>query len=113
MIIELRTYVPVKGREQDLVARFRDSTLDILKRRGIDVTDLWIAESDSEVVYLVRWDNAEEMTAAWAAFREDPEWIRVKGITEAEGPLVASIASKVLVRPPFFTPDAASAQVSA
>lgn len=102
MILELRTYVPVKGREQALADRFRDSTLEMFERRNIEVVDFWIAE-DGEIGYFVSWDDAQQMRAAWERFRDDPEWLEVKRLTEADGPLVEKIVAKIVSRPAFFS----------
>lgn len=103
MILELRTYVPVKGREQALAHRFRDSTLAMFRRQKIHVVDFWIAE-DGEIGYLVGWEDPDHMKLGWDRFRDDPEWLDVKRSTEADGPLVEKIISKVVARPAFFDP---------
>lgn len=106
MIYELRTYIPVKGREAELIERFRSGTLGIFSRRGYAVEDFWICEHNSEIVYVMTWESTEAMREEWARFREDEEWTRLKAATEANGPIVEKIISKVLVRPPFFRPHA-------
>jgi heme-degrading monooxygenase HmoA len=104
MIVELRRYLPVRDRERDLDHRFRTSTLDLFARRGFKVTDFWVTEGATEIVYLVEWDSVEQMTEAWEAFRTDPEWLAIKRATEADGPITASIISTVLHRPDYFQP---------
>src|ERR1700739_613182 len=104
MIYELRTYIPVKGREAELIERFRSGTLGIFSRRGYVVRDFWISEQTSEIVYVMSWKSADEMQEEWARFREDDEWKRLKASTEANGPIVEKIISNVLVRPPYFHP---------
>jgi heme-degrading monooxygenase HmoA len=106
MIYELRTYVPMKGREAELIDRFRSGTLKIFSRRGYAVRDFWISEQSSEIVYVMMWESAHQMQEEWARFREDAEWKQLKTATEANGPIVERIVSNVLVRPPYFHPHA-------
>ncbi len=93
-------------REEDLIDRFRNGTLSIFDRRGYDVRDFWIAEKNSEIVYVMTWKDGDHMRDEWNLFRADPEWVELKRSTEANGPLVEKIISDVLVRPPVFQPHA-------
>ena len=43
------------------------------------------------------------MEAAWAAFRADPEWIKAREQTEANGPIVEEVLSDTLI-PTSFSP---------
>ena len=43
------------------------------------------------------------MGAAWDAFRADPDWIKAKAETEADGPIVSEVISKML-SPTSFSP---------
>jgi heme-degrading monooxygenase HmoA len=104
MIYELRSYTPVKGRELELIERFRSSTLAILARRHFIVRDYWLSEQTSEIIYVVVWESVERMNEEWARFRDDAEWMRVKASTEANGPIVEKISSNILVRPAYFNP---------
>ena len=100
MIYELREYTTVPGRMPALIKRFKDHTLDIFARLGMEVvfmstTDLGPNVSN-ELVYVMRFDSYEDMAAKWTAFRADPEWNEVRKASEADGPIVAAVSRRVL-----------------
>ena len=43
------------------------------------------------------------MDAAWEAFRADPEWLKAREETEANGPIVEEVFSNTLI-PTSFSP---------
>ena len=105
MIYELRRYVAVVGKEEELRERFVNGTLDLFKRLGIFVVEFWQhTASAGELWYLVEWSSEADMTAAWEAFRRNDEWLALKAATETNGPLTASITSIPLSRVDFFAP---------
>lgn len=100
MIYELREYTTVPGRMPALVKRFKEHTLGIFDRLGMEVvfmsvTDLG-TDSVNELVYAMRFDSYDDMATKWAAFRADPEWNEVRRASEADGPIVASMSRRVL-----------------
>ncbi len=104
MIHELRIYTAVAGRLPDVLARFRDHTLRIWERHGIRQAGFWttlVGGDSNEMTYLLAWESMAERETRWAAFQADPEWIKVKGETEADGPIVARVANSFLAPTPF------------
>jgi hypothetical protein len=100
-VLELRTYTAVAGRRDKLAARFRDHTLDLFARHGIEVEGFWEADAedgnDTDVlVYMLVFPDREAARTAWAEFASDPEWQRVKAESQSDGPLVASMHSVFL-----------------
>ena len=88
------------GRMPALVTRFKDHTLGIFARLGMEVvfmsvTDLG-ADSSNELVYVLRFDSYDDMATKWAAFRADPEWNEVRRASEADGAIVVAIGRRVL-----------------
>jgi hypothetical protein len=91
-VIELRTYTAVPGREADVIARFRDRTLQLFDDLGFVVDRFWVDLDDpGRLVYALEWADRATMEAAWEAFVEDPRWIRIVEETEADGPIVERI----------------------
>jgi hypothetical protein len=110
MIYELREYVAASGAAERLHLRFADSTLDLFARHGLDVVGFWHDEADpGRIVYLLRFADEAERARAWAGFRADEDWKRVKRESEADGPLVAEMAGRVLVSPGYWDPPAPGA----
>lgn len=100
LIYELRTYVPVPGKEEALHRRFAEHTLHIFARCGVENLGYW-TDPDGNLVYLVRFPDAAAQERAWAAFKDDAEWRRVKAATEADGPLTREMRSVTLVPTPY------------
>jgi len=78
---ELRTYTvraESPGNADLLHARFREHTLPIFKRLGMEVVGFWqpVSKPDT-LIYLLAYKDAAARDAAWNAFRTDPEWIEV------------------------------------
>ncbi len=100
MIYELRTYTPHPGRLEALHKRFRDHTIRIFAKHGITSIGYWVQtdpeDGAGDLVYLVSHPSREAADAAWVAFRSDPEWIKVRDESEADGEIVADRQSLFL-----------------
>jgi len=55
------------------------------------------------MVYLLAFPSEAAMRAAWAAFRADPEWQRVREASERDGRLTARVES-VTLAPTDYSP---------
>ena len=89
MIYELRFYRAAAGKMDALHDRFRDHALPLFARHGVEVVGFWVPEHDPEqLVYLVRFRDAEARERAWNGFRNDPEWQSAKADSERDGALV-------------------------
>jgi hypothetical protein len=101
MTFELRTYTATPGRLDDVVARFRDHTVGLLARHGIESLGYWTATTKADtLIYVVRHTGDPE--ASWAAFRSDPDWIAARDASIANGEIVAHIDS-VFMEPTDFS----------
>jgi hypothetical protein len=99
MIYELRNYSCVPGRLPDLLNRFQKHTLRIFEKHGIRQAGFWttvIGSSSNELVYLLQWESLAEREAKWQAFITDPEWIKARAETEANGAIVANVSNAIL-----------------
>ena len=106
MIYEYRVYDAVPGRISDLHARFRDHTTKIFDRLGMKRIGFFTPEiggCSDQIVYILAFDDLGHRERAWAAFRADPEWQRVKANTERDGPIVARLTSTILT-PTDYSP---------
>ena len=78
-----------------LKARFGDYTDAIFKRHNMKSIGYWVPEdaptSQNLFVYILEHPSREEAQKNWAAFREDPEWKKVKAESEKNGALVDRI----------------------
>lgn len=96
-LYELRTYTTLPGRLDALNARFRDHTLKLFEKHGMQNEMYWIP-TDPELgkntlIYVVSHDSEEAAKKSWDAFRADPEWIKARDASEKDGKIVAKVVS--------------------
>ena len=99
-VFELRTYTSPEGRLNDLLARFRNDTMRIFEKHGMENVGYWVPTdapaSANTLVYILAHDSRDAATKSWAAFREDPEWNAVRERTQANGPITTNVQSVFL-----------------
>ena len=107
MIYELRVYKCLPGRLPALLKRFEEHTLRLWERHGVRQAGFWttlIGESNNDLTYFLRWESLAEREKNWTAFVTDPEWIAARIASEADGPIVANVASQFLSPTKFSQP---------
>ena len=110
-IFELRTYTTPKGKLENLHARFKDHTLNLFKKHGMENIIYWTKSpenhEDSKVtlIYLLAHKDKEARDKSFAAFREDPDWVKAKTESEKNGSLTVDqgVKSEILV-PTDYSP---------
>lgn len=99
-VFELRTYTSPEGKLNDLLARFRNDTVRIFEKHGMDNVGYWVPTdspaSANTLIYLLAHDSRDAATKSWAAFRADPEWQAVSERTQANGAIVSNVQSVFL-----------------
>jgi hypothetical protein len=99
-VFELRVYHTYEGKLDDLLARFRDHTMTIFKRHGIESVAYWMPMDEplagKTLFYVLRHPSREAATANWAAFSADPEWKQVSAASQVNGKLVEKTESTFL-----------------
>lgn len=99
-VYELRVYHTYEGKLEDLEKRFREHTMDIFRRHGMESVAYWTPTDEPlkgrTLFYILRHPSREAATANWAAFRADPEWKQVSAASEANGKLVEKVDSTFL-----------------
>lgn len=90
---EMRVYYAPAGRLDDLHARFREHTVKLFAKHGMENIGYWVPVDNKEnkLVYLLAYPNREAREASWKAFFADPEWQDVAKKTEANGKIVAKV----------------------
>ncbi len=96
-IFEIRTYTTAPGQLPMLNRRFREHTVDIFARHGMQSIGYWVptdtALVDNTLVYVLAHPSREAARQAWSDFGKDPEWMKVRAATEAEGLKVVKVTS--------------------
>ncbi|MFC5501457.1 NIPSNAP family protein [Lysinimonas soli] len=104
MIYESRVYTTLPGRMPALLARFENVTLGFWEKYGIRQVAFFttvIGESSQDLSYLLAWESMAEREQKWTAFQSDPEWVAARAASEADGQIVANIASSFLTPTKF------------
>jgi hypothetical protein len=95
---EMRTYYAAPGKLDALHARFRDHTLKLLKRHGIESLGYWMAPPtpENKLVFILVSPSREAREKSWKAFMADPDWQAAYKASEREGRLVTNVVSVFL-----------------
>jgi NIPSNAP len=105
-VYELRTYTCFEGKLEDLKKRFRDHTIEIFQRHGMESVGYWVPEdpekSKTTLIYMISHASREQATKNWQEFRNDPEWKKVSADSEANGKIVQKVDS-VFMDPTDFS----------
>ncbi len=106
-VFEMRTYVANEGKFEAMHARFRNHTLKLFEKHGIQNVGYWVPQeapaSQNTMIYIVAHKSREAAKVSWNNFRNDPEWRKVQQASEADGRLVARIEA-VYLDPTDYSP---------
>ena len=104
---EMRTYHAAPGKLDALHARFRDHTLALFEKHGIESVAYWTpADGDAAkntLVFLLAYPDRAAREASWKAFMDDPDWKKAHAASEADGPLVQKV-DQVFMTPTDYSP---------
>lgn len=96
-VFELRTYTTEDGKLDDLQARFRNHTTKIFERHGMTNIGYWVPQdeprSKNTLIYILAHKSREDAKKSWDDFRKDPEWVKVREASEANGKIVNKVES--------------------
>jgi len=96
-VFEVRTYTAPEGKLQDLHKRFRDHTLRIFKKHGME-SIVYLAPQDAPLkdntlIYIITHANREQAKKNWAEFQADEEWKKVSAESQVNGRIVSKVDS--------------------
>jgi hypothetical protein len=99
---ELRTYIAAPGKLEELHARFRNHTMKIFKKHGMEVVGFWGPTdkekgSENTLVYVLAFPSREARDKAWKEFQADPEWQKARADSEKNGRLTEKVDSVILM----------------
>lgn len=107
-VYELRTYTTNEGKLDDLHARFRDHTVALFKKHGIESVGYWVPvdepKSQNTLIYIIRHQSRDAAKASWKAFISDPQWQAVYKASEANGPILAKGPESVYMEATDYSP---------
>jgi hypothetical protein len=92
VVYELRIYHTYEGKLEPLLKRFREQETKIFERLGMHGVGYWTPDDEPlkgrTLVYLLRHKSRAAAKESWAKFSKDPEWVKLKAESEANGPFV-------------------------
>lgn len=99
-VFEIRTYTTPEGKLPALQARFRDHTIKLFDRHDMKSVGYWTPEdaplSKNTLIYILAHPSRDAAQKNWDAFRKDPDWVKAKADSEAQGPLTTKVESVFL-----------------
>jgi hypothetical protein len=106
-VFEMRTYTAAPGKFAALQTRFRDHTLRIFEKHGMQNIGYWIPadppNSENTLTYIIAHKDRETAKKNWAEFGADPEWQKVRTESQKDGSLTSKVES-VFLNPADFSP---------
>jgi hypothetical protein len=92
VVYELRIYHTFEGKLEPLLKRFREQETKIFERLGMHGVGYWTPTDEPlkgrTLVYMLKHKSRAAAAESWAKFGKDPEWVKLKAESEANGPLV-------------------------
>src|SRR3981081_4063437 len=92
VVYELRIYHTFEGKLEALLKRFREQETKIFEGLGMHGGGYWTPTDEPlkgrTLVYMLRHKSRAAADESWAKFRTDPEWVKLKAESEANGALV-------------------------
>ena len=99
-VFEIRTYTTPPGKLDALNARFRNHTVKFFERHGMTNIGYWTPAdpplSENTLIYVLAHKDREAAKKSWDAFRKDPDWLKARAESEAQGPVTSKIESVFL-----------------
>ncbi len=73
----------------------------LFRKHGMEIVGFWMpvdkeAGAGEKLVYILAHQSRAAAAASWQAFRVDPDWVKVKANSEADGALTTKIESVFL-----------------
>src|SRR6266850_2561174 len=107
-VYELRTYTTLPGRLPALHKRFAEHTLKLFEKHGMKNAMYWVptddARKDNTLIYFLSHESQEAADRSWKAFASDPDWIKVRDASEADGKILAKPPERVYMKLTEYSP---------
>ena len=107
-VYELRTYTAAPGKFSNVQARFRDHTIRIFNKHNLKSVGYWTPlegpNAETTLIYILEHPSREEARKNWAAFQADPEWVKARTESEANGKILVKSPESVFLVPTDYSP---------
>ena len=109
-VFELRTYTTPPGKLEDLNARFRNHTVKLFAKHGMENVVYWTKTPDQKdanttLIYLLAHKDKAAAKKSFDSFRQDADWLKARTESEKNGSLTVpnGVKSEFLV-PTDYSP---------
>jgi hypothetical protein len=111
-VYELRIYTTNEGKLDALLTRFRDHTVALFEKHGIENIGYWLPiakedGADNTLIYLLRHKSRDAAKASWAAFGKDPDWQAARKASEENGKILAKPPESIFMTTTDYSPPVA------
>ncbi len=104
-VYELRTYTTNEGKLDDLHARFRDHTMRLFVKHGMENIGYWEPiDTPNTLIYIIKHKSVDAAKASWADFINDPEWKVVAEESNRDGQILAERPKSVFMVDTDYSP---------
>ena len=107
-VFEMRTYTAAPGKLAALHSRFRDHTLRLFEKHGMQNIGYWVPadppNSENTLTYIIAHKDREAAKASWAGFGADPDWQKVRKESMADGVSLTTKVESVFLNPTDYSP---------
>lgn len=105
-VFELRIYHAAPGKLDDLNKRFRDHTVKLFEKHGMENIGYWtpIDNTNNLLIYVLAFPDREARDKSFRAFGSDPDWRAAAKASEANGRLVTKVES-YFMQPTDYSPS--------
>jgi hypothetical protein len=108
-IFELRTYTASAGNLGALDSRFRDHTIKLFNKHGMQNIAYWHLMpgqkgADNKLIYLLAHKSKDAAAESFKAFREDPDWVAARKASEEKAGGSLTEGGMVGVKSEFLKP---------
>ena len=102
---ELRIYTAAPDKLDGLLARFRDHTVKLFAKHGMENIGYWVPVDNKEnkLYYVLAYPSREARDQSWKEFGADPDWKAAQKASEANGRLVTK-ADSIFLAPTDYSP---------
>lgn len=93
-VYELRTYYVLPGRMPAMLKRFKNHTVALFEKHGMQNIGYWTPQGkdgETKLIYIVAHDSKDAADKSWKAFVADPDWVKVRDESEQDGKIVDKV----------------------
>lgn len=108
-VYEMRTYTTNEGKLDNLNERFREHTVALFKKHGIESVGYWVPtdgdKAKNTLIYVIKHESREAAAKSWKAFITDPAWKKVAKESQVDGSILAKAPESVFMSAADYSPE--------